>query len=69
MWGNGSIAPPFLTSALDGGESTSHPRERVPGALLDRRFGEPQSHSRLSFIVNNNENNMFTLKSISKTSK
>jgi hypothetical protein len=37
IWGSGGIAPPFLTSALDGGEwsASSHclfiPEERAPG--------------------------------------
>jgi hypothetical protein len=32
IWGSGGIAPPFLTSALDGGEwSTSHPCCFTPG--------------------------------------
>jgi hypothetical protein len=31
MWGNGNTAPPFLTSALDGGEwSASHPCRFTP---------------------------------------
>jgi hypothetical protein len=37
MWGSGGIAPPFLTSELDGGElSASSPGERAPRYRLDR---------------------------------
>jgi hypothetical protein len=32
VWGSGSIAPPFLTSSLDGGEwSASHPSRFIAG--------------------------------------
>jgi hypothetical protein len=32
VWGSGGIAPPFLTSALDGGEwSASRPGRYIPG--------------------------------------
>jgi hypothetical protein len=50
MWGSGGIAPPFLTSALDGGEwSASRPGHFTPGEIatdthwiggwVDRRVG------------------------------
>jgi hypothetical protein len=50
-WGSGGIAPPFLTSALDGDEwSASRPgrftlRGNCPRYPLDRRLGGPQSRS------------------------
>jgi hypothetical protein len=49
-WGSGGIAPPFLTSALDGCElSTSHPGCLTPGESIpypfDKRLGGPQSQS------------------------
>jgi hypothetical protein len=49
--GSGGIAPPFLTSTLDGGEwSASRPgsfirREKAARYPLDRRLGGPQSRS------------------------
>jgi hypothetical protein len=49
--GSGSIAPPFLTSAIDGGErSASRPGrftswERAPRCPLERGLGGPQSRS------------------------
>jgi hypothetical protein len=52
MWRSGGKAPPFLTSALDGGEwSASGPGHFTPGETpqvptgLDRRVGGPQSRS------------------------
>jgi hypothetical protein len=51
VWGNGGIAPPFPTSALDGGEWPSftprplYPRGKSPRYPLDRRLGGPQSRS------------------------
>jgi hypothetical protein len=51
IWGSGGIAPPFLTSVLDGGEwSTSRHRRFTPGEiisrhLLDRRLGGSQNRS------------------------
>jgi hypothetical protein len=51
VWGSGGIAPPFLTSAVDGGEwSASRPgrfiaRGRSPRYPLDRRLGGPQGQS------------------------
>jgi hypothetical protein len=44
------IAPPFLISALDGGEWSAAalpPGERAPLFPLDRRLGGPQSQSEL----------------------
>jgi hypothetical protein len=51
MGGGGSIAPPFLASALDGGvvSFTSRPVYRCgtsPRYPLDRRLGVPQSQSK-----------------------
>jgi hypothetical protein len=48
LWGSGSIAPPFMTSVLDGGEwSASRPSCFTPGKdtpyPLDRKLGGPQS--------------------------
>jgi hypothetical protein len=48
MWGSGGIAPPFSTSALDGGESPSRPgrfthREIAPRHPLDMRLIVPQN--------------------------
>jgi hypothetical protein len=48
--GSGGTAPPFLTSALDGGErSASGPRRFTPGGKppypLDKGLGGPQSRS------------------------
>jgi hypothetical protein len=49
--GNEGIAPPFLTSPLDGGEWTASrpyrftPREKSPKYALDRRLSGPQSRS------------------------
>jgi hypothetical protein len=50
VWGSGSIAPPFLTSALNGGErSASRPcrflLQKEPRYTLDRKLGRPQSRS------------------------
>jgi hypothetical protein len=45
VWGNGSISPPFLTSALDGGEWSAlrscrfNPWERARGTWVDSRTG------------------------------
>jgi hypothetical protein len=50
-WGNGGIAPPFLTSALVGGEwsasrpSRFTPMEIAPLCTLYMRLGGPQSQS------------------------
>jgi hypothetical protein len=49
-WGSGGIAPPFLTSTLDGGElSASHSRRFTSGKglpyPLSRRLGGPHSRS------------------------
>jgi hypothetical protein len=49
-YGGGRIAPPFLTSALDGVECSSRPvrftpRERAPGTTLDIKLGVTQSRS------------------------
>jgi hypothetical protein len=34
-WGSGCVAPPFLTSALDGGEwSVSHSDRSTPGEIV-----------------------------------
>jgi hypothetical protein len=52
IWGGGGIAPPFLTSALDGGEwsdsRTGHftHKKKSPWYPLGRRMGRPQSRSR-----------------------
>jgi hypothetical protein len=49
--GSGNIAPPILTSALDGGEWSASrsgsftPEENIPDTLLDRRMGVPQDWS------------------------
>jgi hypothetical protein len=51
VWWSGGIAPPFLTSASDGGEwSTSRPRRYIPKGYslrhpLDRWLDGPQSRS------------------------
>jgi hypothetical protein len=51
IWGSGTVAPPFLTSALDGGEWSASrpcrftPGERAPWYPLDRRLVGPQSCS------------------------
>jgi hypothetical protein len=52
IWGSGGIAPPFLTSALDGGEWSASrpgrytPEERAPPLYpLARRLGGSQSGS------------------------
>jgi hypothetical protein len=45
-YGSGGIAPPFLTSALDGGEwLASRPCPFTPQYILDRRLGGPESRS------------------------
>jgi hypothetical protein len=50
-WGNGDVTPPFLTSALDGGEWSDSrpclfaPGEIAPGSHWIRRLGGPQSRS------------------------
>jgi hypothetical protein len=49
IWGSGGKAPPFLTSALEGGEWSSScscrciRRGKSPGYSFDRRLGGPQS--------------------------
>jgi hypothetical protein len=49
IWGSVGIAPPFLISALDGGQwSDSHPGLLIPHGKnplnqLDRRLGGPQN--------------------------
>jgi hypothetical protein len=51
VWGSGSAAPPFLTSALDGSEwyvsrpCRFTPRERAPRYTLDARLGGSQNRS------------------------
>jgi hypothetical protein len=46
MWVNKGIAPSYLTSALDGGQSSaSRPGRFTPGYSLDKRLCGPQSLS------------------------
>jgi hypothetical protein len=51
VWGSGGIAPPFLTSALDGGEWSAScagrfsPEEKSPWCLLDRSLRRLQNPS------------------------
>jgi hypothetical protein len=51
--GGGGRAPPFLTSALNGGDqlhasATQPPGEKIPGYPFDRPLGKPLSRSRRS---------------------
>jgi hypothetical protein len=45
IWGSGGIAPPFLTSTLDGGEWSASRPEKSPQYSLDRRLGGPHTRS------------------------
>jgi hypothetical protein len=53
VWESGGVAPPFLTSALDGRERSASltcrftPEEVAPQYPLQRRLGEPQIRSDL----------------------